>query len=38
MIDSQRLEKIYLTWSSTIGTLTWGFGDVVARWLGASAG
>lgn len=38
MIDSQRLEKIYLTWSSTIGTLTWGFGDVVARWLGAPGG
>lgn len=37
MIDSQRLEKIYLTWSSAIGTLTWGFGDIVSRWLGAPA-
>ena len=35
MIDSQRLEKIYLTWSSTIGTLAWGFGDRIAAWLGA---
>lgn len=35
MIDSQRLEKRYLTWSSVIGTLTWGFGDLLAALLGA---
>jgi len=35
MLDSQRLEKIYLTGSSVTGTLVWGFGDVLARWLGA---
>jgi hypothetical protein len=37
MIDSQRLEKVYLTWSSTTGTLVWGFGDLIASWLGAPA-
>lgn len=36
MLDSQRLEKVYLTWSSVTGTVVWGFGDVVARCLGAS--
>lgn len=35
LIDSQRLEKIYLTGSSVAGTLVWGFGDLLARWLGA---
>lgn len=35
MIDSQRLEKKYLTWSSVMGTLTWGFGDWLATLLGA---
>ncbi len=33
MIDSQRQEKRYLTWSSVIGTVFWGFGDEIARWL-----
>lgn len=36
LIDAQRLEKRFLTWSSVIGTLTWGFGDVVAAWFGAA--
>lgn len=35
MIDSQRLEKTYLTCSSVFGTLIWGFGDLIALWLGA---
>ena len=35
MLDSQRLEKAYLTWSSMVGTLVWGFGDLIALWLGA---
>jgi hypothetical protein len=35
MLDSQRLEKVFLTWSSVTGTLVWGFGDVIARLLGA---
>lgn len=35
LIDAQRLEKKFLTWSSVIGTLTWGFGDILAAWLGA---
>ncbi len=35
MIDSQRLEKKFLTWSTVIGTLVWGFGDLIARGLGA---
>lgn len=36
MVDGQRLEKKYLTWSSGIGTLVWGFGDWIARWFGAA--
>lgn len=36
MLDAQSLEKRYLTASSVIGTLTWGFGDGVARWFGAA--
>jgi hypothetical protein len=35
MIDSQRLEKKYLTWTTVMGTLVWGFGDQIARWFGA---
>lgn len=36
MIDSQRLEKKYLTVSSVAGTLVWGFSDRIALCLGAS--
>lgn len=36
MLDSQRLEKRYLTLSSVTGTLVWGFGDLVAGALGAA--
>ena len=35
MIDSQRLEKKFLTWTTAIGTLVWGFGDLIAGGLGA---
>lgn len=35
MLDWQAKEKIYLTISSLVGTITWGFGDIVAAWLGA---
>lgn len=35
MIDSQGLEKVYLTSSTAIGTLVWGFGDLIARGFGA---
>lgn len=36
MLDWSRQERLYLTVSSVVGTLAWGFGDVVARWLGAT--
>lgn len=36
MLDWSRKEKTYLTVSSVTGTLVWGFGDWLARWLGAS--
>ncbi len=35
MLDWQSQEKVYLTVSSVIGTLAWGFGDWVAAWFGA---
>ncbi len=35
MLDWQNKEKVFLTISSVVGTLAWGFGDIVARWLGA---
>ncbi|MDE8652827.1 hypothetical protein [Novosphingobium album (ex Liu et al. 2023)] len=37
MLDWSRKEKVYLTVSSVVGTLAWGFGDVVAKWLGAAS-
>lgn len=37
MLDRSRKEKIYLTVSSVVGTLAWGFGDIIALWLGAPA-
>ena len=37
MLDIQRQEMGYLTASSVISTLIWGFGDLVAAALGASA-
>ena len=36
-LDWSRKEKVYLTVSSVVGTLAWGFGDVVAKWLGAAS-
>jgi hypothetical protein len=36
MLDWSGSEKLYLTISSVVGTLFWGFGDVAARWLGAA--
>ena len=38
MLDWNRKEKLYLTVSSVVGTLAWGFGDSVAKCLGASNG
>ncbi len=35
MLDSQRLEKVYLAATSVAGSLIWGFGDLLALWLGA---
>jgi len=35
MLDWSRKEKLYLTISSVVGTLTWGFGDLIAIQLGA---
>lgn len=35
MIDRQKHETIYLSIASVSGTLVWGFGDVIAGWLGA---
>ena len=35
MLDWSHKEKIYLTVSSVVGTLAWGFGDIIALWLGA---
>jgi hypothetical protein len=35
MLDSQRLEKVYLAATSVAGSLIWGFGDLVAIALGA---
>lgn len=37
MIDGARLERNFLTVSSVIGTLAWGFGDILAAWCGAPA-
>jgi hypothetical protein len=37
MLDRQRLEAVFLTVASVSGTLVWGFGDVIAGWLGAAA-
>ena len=36
MLDWNRKEKLYLTVSSVVGTLAWGFGDSVAKCLGAA--
>lgn len=38
LLDRQRLEARYLTVSGVTGALMWGFGDVIAAWLGAAAG
>ena len=35
MLDWSNKEKFYLTISSVVGTLAWGFGDVVAKAFGA---
>ncbi len=35
MFDWQTKEKRYLTIASVVGTLVWGFGDVLAALLGA---
>lgn len=37
MLDLQRQQTAYLAASSVISTIVWGFGDVVALWLGAPA-
>lgn len=37
MLDWQGKEKVYLTISSVVGTITWGFGDIFAAWFGAAA-
>ena len=37
LLDWQRQEKLYLTISSVVGTVAWGFGDVLARICGAAA-
>lgn len=31
--DGQQRQNRALAWTSCIGTLTWGFGDVVAQWI-----
>lgn len=36
MLDRQRLEARYVAIASISGTLVWGFGDWIARWLGAA--
>jgi hypothetical protein len=35
LLDWQAKEKIYLTTSSVVGTLAWGFGDSLAALFGA---
>lgn len=34
-LDAARNEKLWLTFSSVLGTLVAGFGDILAAWLGA---
>jgi len=29
----QHVQNVYLAWSSAIGTIAWGFADIVAQWL-----
>lgn len=29
--QTQEIQNVYLAWSTVIGTLTWGFGDLVAK-------
>jgi hypothetical protein len=29
----QHTQNVYLAWSSGIGTIAWGFGDIPAQWL-----
>jgi hypothetical protein len=31
--DVQHNQNVYLAWSSGIGTIAWGFGDIAAQWL-----
>lgn len=38
ILDRQRMEAIFLTVSGVTGALVWGFGDLIAAWLGAAAG
>lgn len=35
--DGQRNQNIALAWASCIGTLAWGFGDMIAKWLSRSS-
>lgn len=36
LVDGQRTESRYLAFVSVLGTLVWGFGETLARWLGAT--
>jgi hypothetical protein len=36
MLDCQGKEKVYLTISSVVGTIAWGFGDIIVAYFGAA--
>jgi hypothetical protein len=31
--DNQEVQNFYLAWSSGLGTIAWGFGDIPTQWL-----